>query len=236
VPEVRYQVAITWPVCYRVCMRKMNTRSIAAVIVAVSAFITIAAAFGESFHGLYVWASLHELTGGAAWAFPLIIDTFIITGEAALYIAGRDTWDWRGKFWPWVSVLGGLTISVLFNTGRVHTLDWTTHFTDAIPPAAATAALMVGLVVLKRLKRSKAGKTEIEKVPVKTPGETPVAKTPRKPVTKPQVPDSSKELSAYDVLANEPKISTNELAKRISVSWATADKYRKNYNKRGMEA
>ena len=226
-------------------MRKLTPVRIAAAIIAVSVFITIAAAFGESFHGLYVWASAHELTGSAAMAFPLIIDTFIITGEAALFLAGALHWDRRVRILGWSSVAGGLAVSVLFNTGRVHTTDWTTHFTDAIPPAAAAVALMIALAVLKRMKRSKAGKFETEKL-ITEPATEPAMTAPGQPepastgpvaimsqpkaskVVKRRPESLSAKRSKAEQMIRERNgdISTNELAKTIGVSWATANKWR----------
>jgi hypothetical protein len=120
---------------------------------AISVIITAAdsAAFAESYRGLWVWARNHGLSGFWAAAFPLQVDTFIIVGELALFIAMVDQWERRHKAGAWAVTLLGLAASVAGNIGHVAAHDLQSRGTAAVPPVAAFAAMWVGLSVLKRV-------------------------------------------------------------------------------------
>jgi len=110
-----------------------------------------AVSFGESWDALYQWATHHGLSGFWAFVFPLQIDTFIAMGELALFIAIIDHWHWRSRVWAWVSVFGGLAVSMVGNVGHVagHAGSW--QGTAAVPPLAAMAGMFIGFQVLKRV-------------------------------------------------------------------------------------
>jgi hypothetical protein len=115
-----------------------------AALTAISVIITAAdsAAFAESYRGLWVWARNHGLSGFWAAAFPLQVDTFIIVGELALFVA---------MVGAWAVTLLGLAASVAGNIGHVAAHDLQSRGTAAVPPVAAFAAMWVGLSVLKRV-------------------------------------------------------------------------------------
>jgi hypothetical protein len=122
-------------------------------LTAISVIITAAdsAAFAESYRGLWVWARHHGLSGFWAAAFPLQVDTFIVVGELALFIAMVDQWERWHKAGAWAVTLLGLAVSVAGNIGHVAAHDIQSRGTAAVPPVAAFAAMWVGLSVLKRV-------------------------------------------------------------------------------------
>ena len=124
-----------------------------AALTAISVIITAAysAAFTESYRGLWVWARHHGLSGFWSAAFPLQVDTFIIVGELALFVAMVDQWERRHKAGAWAVTLLGLAASVAGNIGHVAAHDLQSRGTAAVPPVAAFAAMWVGLSVLKRV-------------------------------------------------------------------------------------
>lgn len=124
-----------------------------AALTAISIIITAAdsAAFAESYRGLWVWARHHGLSGFWAAAFPLQVDTFIVVGELALFVAMVDQWERRHKAGAWAVTLLGLLASVAGNIGHVAAHDLQSRGTAAVPPVAAFAAMWVGLSVLKRV-------------------------------------------------------------------------------------
>lgn len=124
-----------------------------AALTAISVIITAAdsAAFAESYRGLWVWARHHGLSGFWAAAFPLQVDTFIVVGELALFVAMVDQWERRHKAGAWAVTLLGLVTSVAGNIGHVAAHDLQSRGTAAVPPVAAFAAMWVGLSVLKRV-------------------------------------------------------------------------------------
>lgn len=121
-----------------------------------------AVSFGESWDALYQWALHHGLHGFWAFAFPLQIDTFIAMGELALFIAIIDHWHWKNRIWAWVSVFGGLGVSMIGNIGHVfgHSLAWMA--TAAVPPLAAMAGMFIGFQVLKRVMNPSKAALQIE--------------------------------------------------------------------------
>lgn len=124
-----------------------------AALTAISVIITAAdsAAFAESYRGLWVWARHHGLSGFWAAAFPLQVDTFIVVGELALFVAMVDQWERRHKAGAWAVTMLGLVASVAGNIGHVAAHDLQSRGTAAVPPVAAFAAMWVGLSVLKRV-------------------------------------------------------------------------------------
>lgn len=119
---------------------------IAALIAAASA-----ASFAESYRGLWLWARHHGLAGFWAAAFPAQIDVFIAVGEVALFVALARQWNKRSRVGAWLVTLAGLCVSVAGNVGHVVSHDIASRLTAGVPPVAATAALAVGLGVLKRV-------------------------------------------------------------------------------------
>ena len=109
------------------------------------------ASFAESYRGLWLWARHHGLSGFWAAAFPAQIDVFIAVGEVALFVALARQWSRRSRIGAWLVTLAGLCVSVAGNIGHVASHDIASRLTAGVPPVAATAALAVGLGVLKRV-------------------------------------------------------------------------------------
>ena len=124
-----------------------------AALVTIAAVIAAASltSFAESYRGLYDWAREHGLSGLWAAAWPLQLDTFIATGELALFVALADRWAARSRAGAWAVTLLGLAASVAGNVGHVRSHLLADRMTAAVPPLAAAAALAVGLGVLKRV-------------------------------------------------------------------------------------
>lgn len=107
-------------------------------------------AFGESYNGLFQWASQHQITGFWAGVWPLMIDVIILVAEAGLFVAHYDKWRWRHKSWLWFVMMTALGVSVGGNTGHIHSTDFLTHLTAGLAPLALAFALTVGFGVMKR--------------------------------------------------------------------------------------
>lgn len=122
-------------------------------LIAIAVLITGASmvSFAESYRGLYLWALHHGLTGIWAAAFPAQVDVFIAVGELTLFVALVDRWRTRQRAAAWLVTLAGLAVSVSGNIGHVAGHSLAVRATAAVPPLAASAALAVGLGVLKRV-------------------------------------------------------------------------------------
>jgi hypothetical protein len=112
----------------------------------------------ESFNGLYNWFSTHGVTGFWADFAPLMVDSFTVIGELAIFgaLTAPRHWHWRKRFMPWMSVILGLGASVAGNVGDKsgHPLSW--QLTAMIPPLAGAFGIMIGFSVLKSLAGEKA--------------------------------------------------------------------------------
>jgi hypothetical protein len=84
------------------------------------------------------------LSGFWAAAFPLQVDTFIIVGELALFVAMVDQWERRHKVGAWTVTMLGLAASVAGSIGHVVAHDLQSRGTAAVPPVAAFAAMWDG--------------------------------------------------------------------------------------------
>ena len=149
--------------------RRMALAVIALVLAAASV-----TALAESYRGLYLWASAHGLSGLWAAAWPLMVDTFLVVGELALFVGLVDRWPARARVPAWAITVAGLGVSVAGNIGHVHSHDVLIRATAAVPPIAAAAALAVGLGVLKRVVEAHHETTR--KASAKPPGKS-AAKT-----------------------------------------------------------
>lgn len=132
---------------------ELLARSRKGSLIAIAAFIIGAdlAAFAGSYLGLYEWAVRHGLSGWRAYAFPLMVDTFVAVGELALFVSLASEWPRRTRIGAAVITVIGLAASVAGNVGHQLSADWATRVTYAIPPLAASAALAIGLTVLKQV-------------------------------------------------------------------------------------
>lgn len=126
--------------------RHLALWAVALVVTAASV-----AAFAESYRGLLVWAQHHRYTGVWATLFPLQVDTFILVGEIALFIATVDRWRPRSRAGAWAAAITGLVVSVAGNIGHVGAHDLQSRATAAVPPVAAFAGLWLGLFILKQV-------------------------------------------------------------------------------------
>jgi hypothetical protein len=126
-------------------------RRVALASIAVLVTATSATALAESYRALVTWSARHGITGALASVWPLQVDTFVVIGELALFVALADGWSVRSRVGAWGVALTGLAVSVAANVGHTVSGDWLTRATFAVPPLAAAASLAVGLGVLKRV-------------------------------------------------------------------------------------
>lgn len=129
------------------------------LIVVLNVLATVVA-FGESYAGLYQWAHHHTIVGFWAGVWPLMIDTIILVGEAALFVSHHFQWKTSHKVWAWMVTMTALGVSVAANTGHVNSTDWLSRFTAALPPAAVAFCMTVGLGVMKRYYANKKARPE----------------------------------------------------------------------------
>lgn len=125
-------------------------RNLALVMIGVLNVIATVVAFEESYAGLYQWAHQHNVLGFNAGIWPLMVDLIILVAEAGLFVAHHDKWKWRHKVWLWFVMFTALGVSTGGNTGHVHSTDWLSHLTAALPPVALMFTMTVGFGVMKR--------------------------------------------------------------------------------------
>ena len=143
------KATVTTPAAVGGVLGGMRTVALALITGIVAA--ASAAAFAESYHGLYVWAGRHGYAGFWVAVYPLQVDSFIVVGELALVVAMTDRWNRRDRVAAWTVAFAGLAASVAGNIGHIGAADIQSRGTAAVPPMAAFAALWVGLGVLKRV-------------------------------------------------------------------------------------
>lgn len=125
-------------------------RNLALGMIGVLNVIATVVAFEESYAGLYQWAHQHNVFGFNAGIWPLMVDLIILVAEAGLFVAHHDKWKWRHKVWVWFVMFTALGVSTGGNTGHVHSTDWLSHLTAALPPVALMFTMTVGFGVMKR--------------------------------------------------------------------------------------
>lgn len=122
---------------------------------ALAAIVFVATVTGlvESYNGLYIWFSTHGITGIWADIAPLMVDSFTIIGELAIFSGISRHWDGKSRILPWASALIGIGSSVAGNVGDKvgHPISW--ELTAAIPPLAGAFGIVIGLGVLKRVAK-----------------------------------------------------------------------------------
>lgn len=129
-------------------LRKARTGALGAITGLITAATLIAAA--QSYRGLHDWAQAHGQTGINAVTWPGLVDVFTMLGELTLFLAFADHWSARRRIFPWAITVLGLAASVAANMGHASPLLGD-RLTAAVPPVAASAALTVGLGILKRM-------------------------------------------------------------------------------------
>jgi uncharacterized protein DUF2637 len=117
---------------------------IAIGLIAVVVILATVVAIAESYRNLWVvagWSGLHGFWQAIA---PAVVDSFIIVGEALLFVALARNWrDWPIRLYGWSLALGGFAVSL---AGNVYARP-----VFALFPVAATAGLAAGLMVVKRV-------------------------------------------------------------------------------------
>jgi hypothetical protein len=130
----------------------VRARAIALVAVAVVSTAATVAALSESYRNLLMWAIHHGVPAPFSWVWPVTIDSFVILGELALFVALLDHWSGWAKAWPWLVIAAGLSASVAGNIGSLGAAPtWPSRLTAAASPAAAFVGLTIALAVLKRV-------------------------------------------------------------------------------------
>lgn len=127
-------------------------RALGVTIMGVAVLIVTADGFAQSYAGLYRWALEHGLAGWHAQSFPLLVDSFVLVGEIALFLLAIDGYRFTRSATSWLDLLlpagsagGGWLVSLAFNVGHVGG-GLSVRITAAVPPLAA----MLGLLVLLR--------------------------------------------------------------------------------------
>lgn len=123
----------------------------------------------ESFHGLYNWFATHGFQGFWAYVAPLMVDSFTVIGELAIFAGIARHWEAKARILPWFSVILGIAASVAGNVGDVSNHSWTWMATAAIPPLAGAFGIVIGLGVLKRVARDVAEKRRAKADKIETP-------------------------------------------------------------------
>lgn len=107
----------------------------------------------ESYNGLYIWFATHGIAGFWADYAPLMVDSFTVVGELAIFAGISRHWEWKSRILPWLSAFVGIAASVAGNVGDKigHALSW--ELTAAVPPLAGAFGIVIGLGVLKRVAK-----------------------------------------------------------------------------------
>lgn len=148
-------------------MRKPHdVDEVATWVISVIALLAISTGLAESFRSLIDWAATHGYHGFWAYVWPMVVDSFSVVGEVAVFTSIRRHWPWKKRIVPWFSILVGLGISVSVNVGVTAggSGDWLTPATHAVAPLAAAMMLTIALSVLKSIMTTKP-----EPVPVVVP-------------------------------------------------------------------
>lgn len=126
-------------------------RAVAVWVLGSIVTMAMVVSFVESYHGLYLWASRHKVTGVFAYSWPIMVDAFLLSGEIVLLTSAIGGWPKRTRTLGWFMSLGGLTASVLANAGQVGSqAAITDHITGAVPPLAAFASMVAALSLIKQ--------------------------------------------------------------------------------------
>lgn len=108
------------------------------------------ASFTGSFRGLRDWGRIAGFPGALAYLLPLMIDLFIVVGEARVLIGVLRGWSPKRQLPGWGIAVAGLAASTAGNVGASWlTAGLPTRITAAVPPLAFFAASAVGLGILK---------------------------------------------------------------------------------------
>jgi hypothetical protein len=126
-----------------------GARIVMLVLLTLVVVAATAAAVAESYNGLYNWALEHSfLPGWEANIAPLMVDTFIVAGEAMLFVLIVDR---RHVGWVWIPILSslvGLSLSFIGNVDRLRHVDIQTRLGHGLAPVAAAFGLLMGMVLL----------------------------------------------------------------------------------------
>jgi hypothetical protein len=126
-------------------------RKIAITVLVVIVTGAMLDSFIESFHGLYLWATGHRVHGYFAYTWPLMIDSFLLSGEIILLTSAIGSGTKKTRSLGWFMTLGGLAASVMANGGQVGAhAALTDHATGAVPPLAAFASMVAAISLIKQ--------------------------------------------------------------------------------------
>lgn len=123
--------------------------SVSLALVALIALGASVWAMTESYADLVDFALAHGFTGWRARGAPAMVDVFIVIGELWLFICYARRLPWQAKVKGWLSMSVGLALSASGNIWHVRVADIPTRISFAVPPAAATMALYIGLQAVK---------------------------------------------------------------------------------------
>lgn len=123
--------------------------SVSLALVALIALGASVWAMTESYADLVDFALRHGFAGWRARGAPAMVDVFIIIGELWLFICYARRRPWQDHLKGWISLSVGLALSASGNIWHVAHADIPTRISFAVPPAAATMALYIGLQAVK---------------------------------------------------------------------------------------
>lgn len=127
-------------------------RMLALLVLSACLVLTLVTSIAESWRDLYEWGRNHALSPFWANGVPLMVDTFIVVGEAALLVMAIDgIRNWKLSARAWAVFLFGLSISLVGNVGHLRHANISTRGTSALPPLAAAISLSIALGMVKMI-------------------------------------------------------------------------------------
>ena len=127
-------------------------RMLALLVLSGCLVLTLVTSIAESWRDLYEWGRNHALSQFWANGVPLMVDTFIVVGEAALLVMAIDgIRNWKLSARAWAVFLFGLSISLVGNVGHLRHANISTRGTSALPPLAAAISLSIALGMVKMI-------------------------------------------------------------------------------------
>jgi hypothetical protein len=127
-------------------------RMLALLVLSGCLVLTLVTSIAESWRDLYEWGRNHALSPFWANGVPLMVDTFIVVGEAALLVMAIDgIRNWTLSARAWAVFLFGLSVSLVGNVGHLRHANISTRGTSALPPLAAAISLSIALGMVKMI-------------------------------------------------------------------------------------
>jgi hypothetical protein len=107
--------------------------------------------FAQSYRQLIVWALNHQVPAPWAYAWPAMLDFFVLIGETLLFVVILKRWPRWALAVGGVLVLGGFGGSLAANIWHLSRADASSRLTAAVAPIGAALGLAAGLIVVELL-------------------------------------------------------------------------------------